>query len=599
MNVTVRRVLAGAAALAVTGSVLVVAGQSAQASVTPPWAAGDTTAKGDLSFYDGSGTLVTGGSDYNAFPAWVSASTAMRSGATKAQLVIAFPQHTNGIPSTWLQQQIQGSTTFNPAPSGTPAAINQADPFVKVNLGNSPTPIDDALSNNLTPDTTSGYENTFELRMFDSGATAVDDGGKYWRSVIEYNPTASTFDGLASGAWKVVYPAPATNAIGTTTTAPTATPGTDPAAHGTSITLTATASAVSGATAHPAGSLQFKDGSVDVGSAVAVDANGSATTPGFVPADGGHSFTAVFVPTDQVSFAGSTSTALSFTVSAPPADTTAATISGIAPASTADTTTPVVVTVHVVDSTTPASVPTGSVAVKDGTTTLGSGTLGATGSADITIPASTLSVGAHSLTAEYAGTAAFAASVSPVSAYAITLAKPAAVSPPTAGAARVGGVATCAPGVWTYAGTYSYAWYLDSAVVPFATGATTGALPVSSLGHTVECVVTVSNPAGQTQASTAKATVVLGVAPRSTVRPSIIGALRVGKKLTARVGTWSPAGIRTGYLYVWKRGSAIVSRKATYVPTAKDRRKSLVVLVYAVRSGYLTGVAASRAVVVR
>ena len=58
---------------------------------------------------------------------------------------------------------------------------------------------------------------------------------------------------------------------------------------------------------------------------------------------------------------------------------------------------------HVVDSTTPASVPTGSVAVKDGTTTLGSGTLGATGSADITIPASTLSVGAHSLTAEYAG----------------------------------------------------------------------------------------------------------------------------------------------------------------------------------------------------
>src|SRR5439155_21957050 len=57
-------------------------------------------------------------------------------------------------------------------------------------------------------------------------------------------------------------------------------------------------------------------------------------------------------------------------------------------------------------------VPTGSVSFRDGTTTIGSATLGATGTASIVV--STLTAGSHSLTAAYAGAGNFLASTSPV-----------------------------------------------------------------------------------------------------------------------------------------------------------------------------------------
>jgi MYXO-CTERM domain-containing protein len=57
--------------------------------------------------------------------------------------------------------------------------------------------------------------------------------------------------------------------------------------------------------------------------------------------------------------------------------------------------------------------PTGSVTFKDGTTTLGTGAVALDASGQATLSVSSLTVGSHSLTAEYAGPAKLAASVSP------------------------------------------------------------------------------------------------------------------------------------------------------------------------------------------
>ena len=59
-----------------------------------------------------------------------------------------------------------------------------------------------------------------------------------------------------------------------------------------------------------------------------------------------------------------------------------------------------------------ATIPTGTVVFQDGTTILGSGTLGLTGTA--TFATSALTAGTHSIQATYAGDSFFAGSVSPV-----------------------------------------------------------------------------------------------------------------------------------------------------------------------------------------
>lgn len=320
MKLRLKSVVAGAAALALAGTGLAVTATSASAYgspnlVSPPWVgtANDTAAvKGTLTFIDASGNPVYSGTNLDTLPAYVQASTAKTVLATKSQLVMAFPQSANGIPATWLTQVLSASSTFSPAPAGTPATINQANAFQKLALGASPTPVADALGNNATPDTTNGYAKTYELRLQDSGVGATPDG-KYWRMVVEYNDTAAPLaDGLAVGAWQVVYPVDARVA---TTTTLSATPG-SPVASGTSITLSSTTSETLTAANHPAGSVQFKDGATNLGAAIAVSAVGVATTPSFVPADGAHSFTAVYTPGNVVTTSPSTG-ALAFTVTAP------------------------------------------------------------------------------------------------------------------------------------------------------------------------------------------------------------------------------------------------------------------------------------------
>jgi Bacterial Ig-like domain (group 3) len=86
------------------------------------------------------------------------------------------------------------------------------------------------------------------------------------------------------------------------------------AAPGSQVTLTAT---ITPSTA--VGNVQFKDGATDIGPAVTVSNNGTASGSTALLAPGPHQLTAVFTPTDPATFGPSTSPAVPLTVTGSPA----------------------------------------------------------------------------------------------------------------------------------------------------------------------------------------------------------------------------------------------------------------------------------------
>jgi hypothetical protein len=259
----------------------------------------------------------------------------------------------------------------------------------------------------------------------------------------------------------------------------------------------------------------------------------------------------------------------------------------------------VTVTAHVADTTTPANHPTGSVDVKEGATTLASAAVDpTTGNATAIVSGAALAFGSHTFSAAYVATGNFTSSSTTTSVtYTATLPAPSSLTAPSIGAARVGVADVCTAGTWLWAGGYAYSWKLDAAA--FASTATTVKLPATALGHKVSCTVVASNPTGSTPLTTAQVTVAPGAAPIATTRAKILGTPKVGKVLTASKGVWtvSPVTPTTStYAYVWKIGSKIVSKAATYKPIATYKGKLLTLTVSAVRGGFLTGVSTSLSV---
>ncbi|MES2390706.1 MAG: Ig-like domain repeat protein [Acidobacteriota bacterium] len=167
---------------------------------------------------------------------------------------------------------------------------------------------------------------------------------------------------------------------------------------GTSVTFTATISGgASGA--QPGGTVQFLDGTTVIGTGT-LNASAQATIAISTLGVGTHSITAQYAG-DTV-FAGSTSTALTQMIVT--ATTSTALTSSV---TTAPVGTSVVLTATVTSN---VGSPTGTVTFLDGSSAIGTGTLNGSGAATLTI--STLAVGTHSITAQYAAAGIFPASVS-------------------------------------------------------------------------------------------------------------------------------------------------------------------------------------------
>ncbi|WP_110180884.1 M12 family metallo-peptidase [Nocardioides solisilvae] len=159
--------------------------------------------------------------------------------------------------------------------------------------------------------------------------------------------------------------------------------------------------------------------------------------------------------------------------------------------------------------------------------------------------------------------------------------------------------------------SFGYQWQVDGAAVPGATGQTF--TPDATLvGRSVSVLATASGPWYQ-PVSLASAPVVVTAAPTppvvtppvdgrahfSSTRTRLSGKARPGGRLRARVGGWSPTPAATSY--TWLRNGRRIkgAAGATYRVRAKDRGKTIRVVVTGSRSGYHLARGASRAVRVK
>jgi hypothetical protein len=177
-----------------------------------------------------------------------------------------------------------------------------------------------------------------------------------------------------------------------TTTAVVSTP--NPSAAGQSVSLTATVSTSSGS---PTGNVTFKEGATVLGTATL--AGGTAALSTAALAAGVHNITATFAGDSK--FAASTSPTIAQTVSQAATSTTIT--SSLNPSEVGKS---VTFTATVSSG---SGTPTGTVAFKDGPDLLGAATLS---NGIATFTTSSLTLGSHAITANYAGIATFAASVS-------------------------------------------------------------------------------------------------------------------------------------------------------------------------------------------
>lgn len=273
----------------------------ASATSNPPWEP-DPNALGGLTFYNASGTVVTGGSDLTHLFDYAAASTTDPTAGIKATLAFANP--TPGQPTgDWPVGQ--ASTSVLTPPSAAPPPLN-TDPNPVGTSGATGANLS-AFEGGHVVNTMAGYVDVYQVRLFttggDSGGTAGD--ATYWESDVLINPGA--------GTWVEIFPVEGASAVATVTTL-TAAPSSSAKQH-QSVTLTATVTAAD--STHPAGSVEFfQDGqSLGSGTFNAATGVGTRTLTSLLPsAPKGALLTATFTPADTSSYSPSTSSALHYTV---------------------------------------------------------------------------------------------------------------------------------------------------------------------------------------------------------------------------------------------------------------------------------------------
>ena len=532
-------------AVVAAGAALAIAGPAAAAATTPADAItkDPNASNGTLAFYDTSGTQVTQGSDLTHLFDYALASTAGRAAATKATLYFAFPDHTKDNSTTWFKSQRSLSTTYPNAAAPEPLK-SSTNPLVtlKSTDGNLA-----ALLPTTTLDKTDGYDGIVQVRAYDAGAGAPQQSAPFWASAIYFDQAANT--------WQQVFPkvVQAPTATSTTVTANPASPSTA----GTAVTFTATVSPAA------AGTVQFKDGSDNLGTAQTVN-NGSASVTTSSLTAGTHSITAVFTPADTTAFSGSTSSATSYVVN-PAAASTTTTLS-VTPAGPADAGTTETLTATV----SPAAA-AGTVTFKDGSTTIGSPVTVSNGTASTT---TTLAPGTHSLTAAFTPTDAAAYTASTSSAQSYTVNQPAATATTTtvtadpAGPVEVGTKvafqATVSPAAAAGSVQFKDGDTLLGDPVTVSNGVATYSTSALTTGtHSITAVFTPADAGTYSASTSASISIVVNAKATTTtltVSPDSPADFNTQQTLTATVSPSAAAGTVT-----FKDGDRVIGSPVTVV----------------------------------
>jgi hypothetical protein len=305
MKLSLKSAAAGLTTLALAGGFAALGATSAFASgPTSPQVpySPDVQSVGAIHLYDAAGNLKTTGSLTDApFAAYaVADGVGVTPGDTKATLYIYTPVQ-NKAPSDWDgNSQLSLATTYPTA--GVPSSI--VGPNATASIAPDQTTLNDATSvADGIPNVSTSFAGLYELRLLTGIPGGTLDTTTYYSADIKV--TGST--------WTLVNPVPP--AATPTVTTVTATPATG-ADTATSVTLNATVSPVA------AGSVQFKDAGVAIGTAQTIAAGATASITHTFASAGSHPVTAEFTPTSSA-FAASTGT-LAYSVTGAIVSTTTA-----------------------------------------------------------------------------------------------------------------------------------------------------------------------------------------------------------------------------------------------------------------------------------
>jgi hypothetical protein len=231
-------------------------------------------------------------------------------------------------------------------------------------------------------------------------ATLIGGVATLTTSALAIGPHSITAAYVAAGNYAGSTSGTLTQTVSQAATKPTVQSSGSPSAFGQSVTLTATITVVDPGVGVPTGTVTFKDGATTIGTAAVAGGTASISTASL--AVGSHGITAVYG--GDGNFQGATTGAITQVVNQ--AASTIALVSAANPAAFGQSVT-FTATVSV---TSPGSaVPTGLVTFKDGASTLGTGALSGGVASFVT---ASLSVGAHTISAVYAGDANVSGSVS-------------------------------------------------------------------------------------------------------------------------------------------------------------------------------------------
>ena len=365
-----------------------VYGQATAISATVAAAgSGAGTPTGTVNFYDGANSI---------------GSASLANGVATATGVV-LPAGSHSITATYL-----GSTDFTGSSAGAAVTdlVSQATTTTSAAASPNPASYGGAVTFTAAVAVVSGGGTPVGTVQFLDGFTVLGtptlsgstasfttttplSGGAH--SVTATYLGTGNFAGSTSAALvEAVNPVPATGTLSASPAAPT---------YGQPVTLTATVVGGGTGTVAPTGSVTFTDGGATIGTAPL--AGGAAALAVPLLSGGGHALTALY--SGDGNYSSTTVGVLSLAVAAAATTTTLASSQNPITEGKSLTFTATVAS--------PAGTPTGTVAFKDGTATLGAATL-AGGKATFTT--TSLQEGKHSITAVYAGTASFAASTSAV-----------------------------------------------------------------------------------------------------------------------------------------------------------------------------------------
>ncbi|MFJ5828890.1 hypothetical protein [Streptomyces sp. NPDC093089] len=170
-------------------------------------------------------------------------------------------------------------------------------------------------------------------------------------------------------------------------------------------------------------------------------------------------------------------------------------------------------------------------------------------------------------------------------------------APGVSGTAVVGGQVTANPGTWPLpTDSLAYEWRAHGVAIPGATAAAY-TLPPELFGKQLSVAVTARKTGHPVVTATSAGVAAKGVAPKPVKVPAMSGATRGGVRVTAVVGTWSPAP--SSYAYQWYANGRAISgaTKSWFTLTKAQRGTRITVRVTAYRTGHTAGIAWTRATV--